>query len=64
VGDHERGPLHPLDHVRHGEGLAGAGGSQKCLTAVAGAEALDELIDGLRLVALETVVGFDLVSHR
>ena len=35
VGDDQRGLLHPLDDVGHGEGLAGAGDAEQRLVAVA-----------------------------
>ena len=47
----DRRPLRRLDHLGGGEGLAGAGGAEQHLAALAGDEALDELGDRRRLVA-------------
>ena len=50
VRDHQRRPLDLLDDGRHREGLAGAGGAEQCLEAVAGLQAFDEFVAGLGLV--------------
>ena len=43
--------LRLLDHLGHGEGLAGAGDAEQHLGAVVVVDALDEVLDGGRLVA-------------
>jgi len=60
VGHHQRGALHPLDDVGHGEGLAGAGDAQQGLVPVAALQSLHQPVDGLRLVAHGLEVGNDL----
>ena len=45
-------PLGRLDHLGHGEGLARAGDAEQHLVALLGANALDQLLDRLRLIAL------------
>ena len=55
----QRRALGRLDHLRHGEGLAGAGDAEQHLGAVVAADALDQLGDRLRLVALRGEVGLD-----
>ena len=50
VGDHERGPLDLLDDPRHRRGLAGAGGAEQGLVALARAQPARERFDRLRLV--------------
>ena len=42
----QRRALRPLDHLRHGEGLAGAGDAEQHLVALLLADAFDELADG------------------
>ena len=53
----QRRALRRLDHLGHGEGLAGAGDAQQHLVAVVAAQALDQLVDRLGLVALGLEVG-------
>ena len=55
----QRRALRLLDHLRHGEGFAGAGDAQQNLRAVVAPHAFDQLGDRLRLVALRVEVGFD-----
>ncbi len=50
VGDHERRALHRLDHPRHRHRLAGAGGAEQRLEALAGDDALRHRLDRPRLV--------------
>src|SRR6185437_891738 len=57
VREDERGPLHLLDDGGHGEGFAGAGDAEQDLVLFAGGEAVDELADGARLVALRAIGG-------
>ncbi len=59
----ERGAVHLLDDLGHGEGLAGAGDAEQDLVLVSGVEAGDELGDGAGLVALRLVVGDELEVH-
>ncbi len=55
----QRRALRLLDHLRHGEGLAGAGDAEQHLHAVVALHALDQLFDRERLVALGLEVGLD-----
>ena len=55
----ERRALRRLDHLGHGEGLAGAGDAKQHLRAVVALDAFDQVRDRLRLVALRLEVGFD-----
>ena len=55
--EHERRALDACDDVGHGEGLAGAGDAEERLVLVAAAQAVDELVDGLGLVAGGLEVG-------
>ncbi len=55
----EGGALRRLDHLGHGEGLAGAGDAEQHLRAVVALHAFHQLLDGLRLVALRLEVGGD-----
>src|SRR5262249_4903155 len=57
--EHQRRALRRLYHLRHGEGLARAGDAEQHLGAVAARDALDQLGDGLWLVALGSEVGAD-----
>ena len=57
VRQHQRRPLHALDHVGDGEGLAGAGDAEQRLVREAVAEPVDQLGDRRRLVARRLVVG-------
>ena len=56
VREDDRGAVELLDHLGHGEGLAGAGDAEEDLIAVAIAEAANELRDGFGLVAAGLVV--------
>ena len=51
VRQHQRRPLHGLDDVGHGERLARAGHAHQHLLLAAGAQAVDQGRDGLRLIA-------------
>ena len=55
----QRGALRLLDHLRHREGLARAGDAEQHLGAVVALDALDQVADRLRLVALGLEVGLD-----
>ncbi len=50
-GEDDRGALRLLDDLGHGVGLAGAGGAEQDLVALAGRDALGQLGDGGGLVA-------------
>ena len=52
VGQHQRGLLDLFDDLGHGVGLAGARDAQQHLELVAPQDALAQLLDGLRLIAL------------
>ena len=56
VGDQQRRALELLDHGGHREGLAGAGGAEQRLEAVAGEQALDQRVTRLRLVGRRLVL--------
>jgi hypothetical protein len=69
VGEHERRLLVPLDDLRDGVRLAGAGDPEKSLVAQAFGQAFAQSLDGFGLVAGGFEVGnepefghFDLVS--
>ncbi len=47
----QRGALHRLDHLRHGEGLARAGDAEQHLVALVGVRRFDQFLDRGRLVA-------------
>jgi len=47
----QRGPLHVLDHVGHGECLARAGHAHQHLVLLAGAQSFGQGLDGLGLIA-------------
>ena len=51
----QRRALRRLDHLGHGEGLAGAGDAEQHLVALVRLDALDQFGDRLRLVALRLV---------
>jgi len=55
--EHQSRALHCLDHVGHGERLARAGHAEQGLLVVAALEPLDQLGDGLRLVAGRSEIG-------
>ncbi len=50
-GEHEGGAVAAGDHLRHGEGLAGAGHPEQDLVPVAAQHPFRELVDGARLIA-------------
>jgi hypothetical protein len=50
MGHDQSGTLDCLDHFGDGVGLAGTGGAQQGLMTVPLSQALDQLLDGLRLV--------------
>ena len=51
VGNHQRGPVHPGNQIRHGECLAAPGHSQEPLVLVTRLQRLEQLADGLLLVS-------------
>ena len=57
VGHHQRRAVHPGDDLGHREGLARAGDAEQHLVLIAALEAVDELVDGARLVAAQVEVG-------
>ena len=57
VGRKDQGrSLHGLDHIGHGEGLAGTGHTQQGLVGQPVLQALDQGRDSLRLVTGRTVI--------
>ena len=63
VGEHQGGALDALDDVGDRERLAGAGYAEQGLGAVAGVDALNELLNGLGLTAGRLEVGADLEAR-
>ena len=63
VGQDQGGAVGLLDHLGHGEGLAGAGNAEQHLVLFAGGQALHKLVDGARLVAPRLVAGDELKVH-
>jgi hypothetical protein len=61
---HQRRPLHLLDDVRDGEGLAGARDSQQRLVREPVLQPFDEARDGFGLVARGFVAGLELKPAR
>ena len=57
VRQHECGPLHPLNHIRHRERFAGARHAQQRLFPHAALHAIRQPVDCLRLVARRPVGG-------
>ena len=57
--EHQRRALRLLDHLGHGEGLARAGDAEQHLGAVLAPDALDQVGDRLRLVALGLEIRLD-----
>ncbi len=57
--ENERRALRRLDHLGHGEGLAGTGHAQQDLRAIVALHALDQVLDRLRLVAFRLELGLD-----
>ena len=55
----QRGPLRFLDHLRHGEGLAGTRHAEQHLVALALAHPRHQFADGLWLIAARLEVRFD-----
>ena len=58
-GEDQRRALRRLDHLGHGEGLARAGDAEQHLVALVRCDALDQLGDRLRLVALRLEIRDD-----
>ena len=50
VGNHQRGPVHPGDQIRHRKRLAAPRHTQQGLMLVAGLQRLEKLADSLLLV--------------
>jgi len=61
--EHQRRPLRRFDHLGHGEGLARAGDAEQDLGAILARDALDDVGDRLRLVALGREIRFDHQPH-
>ena len=64
MGQDQGGPLHRLDHLGHGEGLAGAGDAQQHLLLQPVLDALRQRGDGLGLVAGGLVFRNDFKSRH
>ena len=60
VGQHQRGPLHLLDDLGHGKGLAGSGNAQQHLLLQPVLDALRQRGNGLGLVAGGLIFRYDL----
>ncbi len=59
VGQHQRGPLHLLDDLGHGKGLAGSGNAQQHLLLQPVLDALRQRGNGLRLVPGGLIFRYD-----
>ena len=57
VRHHQRRPVHARDALRHGEGLARPGDAEQDLRLIAALQAVDELVDGPRLIAAQLEIG-------
>jgi hypothetical protein len=56
VREDEGWAIEPLDHFRHGKGLARAGDAEQNLMLFASLNAGEEFVDGAALIALRLVV--------
>src|SRR5450631_4268351 len=63
VSEDEGGPVEVLNHLGHGEGLAGAGYAEQNLMLVTRGNAGDDLFDGAALIAARLVVTNKLEIH-
>jgi len=63
VREDQHRAVEPGDDIGHREGLAGAGDAEERLVAISRADGLDQRLDGLRLVAGGSVVGFEMKQH-
>ena len=63
VRQDQRRPSGPLDHLGHGERLAGAGDAQQHLVLFAVAHAARQLVDGGLLIAARAVVDHQMKAH-
>ena len=59
MGQHQRGPLHLLDDLGHGKGLAGSGNAQQHLLLQPVLDALRQRGNGLRLVPGGLIFRYD-----
>ena len=57
VRQDQRRAIELLDHLGHGEGLAGAGDAEQHLVLFAGINAAGKLFNGVGLVAFGLVIG-------
>ena len=64
VRQDQRRPLHRLDHLGHGEGLAAAGDAEQDLVPGLRPEALDQFPDRRRLIPLRLELGGELEETR
>ena len=64
VAEDERGLLHALYHVGHGEGLARTRHAEQRLGVGSGSDGARQLVDGLRLVARGLVLRMKLEIHN
>ena len=64
VRHHQRGPLHALDDLGHGEGLAAARDTEQDLRRIAALDASDKLLDGARLIASGREIGHQFERGR
>ena len=63
VGQDERGPVHLLDDLGHGKGLARTGDAEQRLVLLAGGESGEDLFDGAALITARLVVADELKVH-
>ncbi len=64
VREDERGPVERRDDVGHGERLARAGDAEQRGMLFAGAQPLQQLVDGLRLIAQRRIGADELEGHH
>lgn len=65
VGQHQGGPLDPLDDLGHGIGLAAAGNAQQHLIPQAVFNAAGQCVDGLGLIPAGGIIRYHLeLSHK
>ena len=56
VRDHDGGPVHRLDYLGHGVGLARPGDAEKHLILLAVEDAPEQRLNGRALIALRLVI--------
>ena len=62
VSQYQGWPLHLCHHVGHGEGFAGTGHAQQYLMGIPPPQAVHQFGNGLRLIPLRLISGFEYES--